>query len=450
MKTNIVRMAIGAVTVGCMTCQGQVVPKHQDLLVALSSGANSSIYVVDSDSGSIRGLLSGIGPSASWPPPTRGIGPSLAETLIKVITTRSGRILTLASARTTPLLEVDPSTGDRSALPISNGNNGVQTVVLTQVDQRTVLVGNGRSSFLPDIQSELFRVDLTTNVVSRILGGLRGDGPVFGSITSVDLLDHQTAIASEFSTVADSALYRVNLSTGDRSIVSLLGPFAASRRVITGGVLSSTFTTFGPDGFGGGPVGNSASYPASVLDGVVYTAISTQPIANRYYSGVLSVDTATGDRALRLGYALLGGNLVAAPAIPGLEIDFGSASAINRGLHDELLVGEGFYPTRLFGWNPRANTGRIITDFAAAFPVSALQNTRIRSIAVYTNCPADVNLDGIADDADFSPFAAAYSIGNCEAPAMPLPCPSDLNADGMVDDADFAIFMTGYDRLLCE
>lgn len=79
-----------------------------------------------------------------------------------------------------------------------------------------------------------------------------------------------------------------------------------------------------------------------------------------------------------------------------------------------------------------------------------LLNTRIRSIAIYTNCPADINLDGIADDADFSPFAVAYSIGVCDDPAMPLPCPSDLNADGMVDDADFAIFMTGYDRLLCE
>ncbi|HEX8876839.1 MAG TPA: hypothetical protein VF777_08835 [Phycisphaerales bacterium] len=449
MNTSVIRMAMGAMALACATCQGQVVPKHRDLLVGLSA-PSGSIYVVDADSGLIRGLLSGIGPSASWPPPTRGTGPGLAENLIKIITTRSGRILTIASSRTAPLLEIDPSTGNRSTLPVTVANNGLQTVVLTQVDQRILLLGNAGSLFLPNVESELFRVDLTTNSASRVLGALRGDGPVFGSITSVDLLDRHTAIASEFSATADSALYRVDLSTGDRSILSLLGPSAASRGVITGGVLSSTFTTFGPNGFGSGPIGNSASYPAGVLDGVVYSVISTQPIANRYYSGVVSVDTATGDRVLRLGYGLLNGNLVTAPPIAGLAIDLGSVNAINRGLNDELLIGEGFYPTRLLGWNPRANTGRIITDFAVAFPTAALQNARIRSIAIYTNCPADVNLDGVADDADFSPFAAAYSIGSCEDAAMPLPCPSDLNADGMVDDADFAIFMTGYDRLLCD
>ncbi|MFO0861068.1 MAG: hypothetical protein U0570_10955 [Phycisphaerales bacterium] len=64
-------------------------------------------------------------------------------------------------------------------------------------------------------------------------------------------------------------------------------------------------------------------------------------------------------------------------------------------------------------------------------------------------CPADLNGDGLVEDADFSLFAGAYNILDCADPAMPAGCPADVNGDGFVDDADFVLFVSAYNELLC-
>ncbi len=65
-------------------------------------------------------------------------------------------------------------------------------------------------------------------------------------------------------------------------------------------------------------------------------------------------------------------------------------------------------------------------------------------------CPADINLDGVVDDADFSAFVVGYNALLCSDPAMVLTgCSSNLNSDLVVDDADFVIFVTAYNDLLC-
>ncbi len=65
------------------------------------------------------------------------------------------------------------------------------------------------------------------------------------------------------------------------------------------------------------------------------------------------------------------------------------------------------------------------------------------------SCPADLNFDGLVEDADFSIFVVAYDTLDCADPAMPAGCPADLNADALVDDADFSIFVVAYDALVC-
>lgn len=64
-------------------------------------------------------------------------------------------------------------------------------------------------------------------------------------------------------------------------------------------------------------------------------------------------------------------------------------------------------------------------------------------------CPADLNNDGIVEDADFSLFVVAYDALDCADPVMSLGCPADLNHDGVVDDADFSPFVVAYNELLC-
>ncbi len=92
-------------------------------------------------------------------------------------------------------------------------------------------------------------------------------------------------------------------------------------------------------------------------------------------------------------------------------------------------------PTCRIYYNTLINSGTI--DFPAnVIPLAA-------------PCPADLNNDGLVDDADFSIFVVAYDILDCADPTMPAGCPADLNADGVVDDLDFQVFVVAYDELLC-
>lgn len=64
-------------------------------------------------------------------------------------------------------------------------------------------------------------------------------------------------------------------------------------------------------------------------------------------------------------------------------------------------------------------------------------------------CAADLNHDGLVDDADFVFFAQAYDLLDCSGPGMPPGCPADFNHDSVVDDSDFVSFAAAYDALLC-
>ncbi len=70
-------------------------------------------------------------------------------------------------------------------------------------------------------------------------------------------------------------------------------------------------------------------------------------------------------------------------------------------------------------------------------------------LRLFGPCPADLNNDGLVEDADFSIFIVQYNILDCADPAMPSACSADLNSDLLVDDADFVIFLSAYNELLC-
>lgn len=58
-----------------------------------------------------------------------------------------------------------------------------------------------------------------------------------------------------------------------------------------------------------------------------------------------------------------------------------------------------------------------------------------------STCPADLNQDGLVDDADFIRFAQSYD--------LLLDPVGDLNLDEGTDDEDFVLFAAAYDALLC-
>ena len=57
-------------------------------------------------------------------------------------------------------------------------------------------------------------------------------------------------------------------------------------------------------------------------------------------------------------------------------------------------------------------------------------------------CPADLNGDGVVDDADFTIFSVAYN--NLDDPR------GDLNGDGITNDDDFTLFAPAYDNYYCD
>jgi hypothetical protein len=70
-------------------------------------------------------------------------------------------------------------------------------------------------------------------------------------------------------------------------------------------------------------------------------------------------------------------------------------------------------------------------------------------LRLYGPCPADLNSDGLVDDADFSIFIVQYDVLDCADVSMPSGCSADLNSDLLVDDQDFSIFVVAYDAVLC-
>ncbi len=75
------------------------------------------------------------------------------------------------------------------------------------------------------------------------------------------------------------------------------------------------------------------------------------------------------------------------------------------------------------------------TGLSVPVPVLRLAFTPKRA------CAADLNGDGVVDDADFVIFATAYDIL--------LTGLGDFNFDGQVDDTDFVLFAAAYDLLIC-
>ncbi len=61
---------------------------------------------------------------------------------------------------------------------------------------------------------------------------------------------------------------------------------------------------------------------------------------------------------------------------------------------------------------------------------------------------ADLNADGLVDDADFVLFAAQYDLVLCADPLMPDSCSADFNHDGLVDDGDFTVFIPAYTKMI--
>lgn len=268
--------------------------------------------------------------------------------------------------------------------------------------------------------------------------------PVSFTLCSRDLF-----VAADFlsAPVTGLATFEINLQSMSQRLLTSPSSSTISRYNVSAGQASPNTVAYVP--FGTGPFCGQSSHPIGFAGGHVYFSAISQH-SGGYIGGVVQVDPATGNRELILGSAIDATNqVVYVPPASGLPSYNALPSAFFDSPTGELFIGEWDPTSRIVAFDPQTGAARVIVDFAAYFaPASSFQ--RVRGIAIYTNCPADINLDGFADDSDFTHFVGAYDILDCADAAMPVPCPSDLNADGLVDDADFQIFVSGYDTLVCD
>jgi hypothetical protein len=121
----------------------------------------------------------------------------------------------------------------------------------------------------------------------------------------------------------------------------------------------------------------------------------------------------------------------------------------NDGVHT-LTEASGFVPLKAGAHDFRveyfnaADTGTISLKYEAfgALTSAAISKRNIPATFYrWSNCPADINLDGLVDDTDFVLFTSGYN--------TLLSYTGELNYDAKVDDTDFVVFATAYDALTC-
>jgi hypothetical protein len=117
------------------------------------------------------------------------------------------------------------------------------------------------------------------------------------------------------------------------------------------------------------------------------------------------------------------------------------------GLCVTMRVGQRFGGGAAVNFDGRFNTFGMNGKRATA---SSSETTGSNAIALATRlvfsrppstCPADLNADGVVDDADFVVFVEAYEFLTTPA--------GDFDFDGVTGDGDFVVFVAGYDALVC-
>ena len=227
---------------------------NQRLLLPRS--ANQSLISANLASGD-RSIVSGGG---------NGTGPELNGPQRLVVDAENNRAVVVSSSGNA-LIGVDLDSGDRTIL---SDNASVGSGPLFSTPQDVFVDAASDRAFVLDAALGLFSVDLATGNRSIVSDAATGSGPLWGF---ADSLDADLATDTGYVTDdGDTALYSVNLTSGDRAVIS------------------------NNAGIGTGP---SISFPNDVR---IDTANNRAFIVNRgTFSNLMAIDLASGDRTIVSG-----------------------------------------------------------------------------------------------------------------------------------------------------
>lgn len=263
-------------------------------LLVTTNGELFAVSVVTGD----RTLLAG---------PALGTGPSLATVALAFAPAKNVAYV----ARNTAVLEVlavDLATGNRTTLPYpaapAGGDDAGAFTCMRYDAANDRLLGSDYAG------SAIRAVDVTTGVRSEWFRVARGTGPQTPRPLGIGLLDDAHAVILDGTT--SDALVRVDLATGDRSLLSGAGPaLGQNARAMTIDPVGGRALVAGSIGAGDGLVGvdlltgaRTVVSPGGVGGGVLLSnpfALDTDGVTAWITNGtgtILAADLATGARTL--------------------------------------------------------------------------------------------------------------------------------------------------------
>lgn len=430
-------------------------PHHLDLIVA--SRFYGSLIAVDRSTGMIRSIVTGTD-VRDLSLPVRGSGTALNGAQSGDIgISRDGRIFWKLAPTTSTYgtYQVDPVSGNRSGLFGSGAAAHDSTGTPIVWNAKTLLLAADGFNAGSSGNARVLRYGLPAGPTTILSGDLVGDGPRTFRARYMAAADATTVFVAETGTLGgvtnNPGIFRIDLQSGARTFISRLGKDTLNRKTVTGGVLSAGTT---PLTRGTGPVINGQVRSLLFRQGKLYIGASSQKPDLSFVYCIIEVNPATGNRTLVVGTALVddgtGTNFVSQAASNAGAPPFDSPSGMLE-LPDSSIAF-----TSLFSYNtilrlmPETRELTMLADLGPQIATAARGNMQLTSMAVFSNCDGDLNLDGFVDDADFSLFVAGYDLLDCADPAMKPPCAPDINGDLFVDDADFSRFVVRYDALVCE
>lgn len=428
-------------------------PHHLDLVVA--SRAYGTLFAIDPATGAVRSVVTG--PDLrSASKPVRGTGTLLAGALSGDLgASRDGRLfwkLALSSGAT-GTYQIDASSGNRAGLfgtgSSLHDSNGMPLLL----NAKTLLIGADGFTQISGINSRVLRYPLPAGPTTIFSGDLVADGvQLFRGRTLTFGPDHALYVAEigTLGVVTSGGVYRVDLATGFRSLVSRTGTLPLFRYDVVNGTES-------PNTFfwnrGAGPVTNGQVRSIACRGNTLYVGVSSK-VNSVFYSAILSIDIASGDREVVVGTALVddgnGSTLVTVPPSNVGAPAFDSPSGLTLLSDGTIAFSSLFTYNTICRLNPDTREVTAIADLGPQVTVDVRGNMLLTSLTQFANCPGDLNLDGFVDDADFVLFVQAYDLLDCADAAIVPPCAADLNGDLVVDDGDFVGFVVGYNKLVCE
>jgi hypothetical protein len=288
-------------------------------------------------------------------------GPHLALTLLS-----PDRLIAAASTRP-GRFSVDIVTGNRTLLPGTTGPLWKGEGDMLALDPDTFLAIADDFAAGKEGDGKIIRYEISTGESTLISGVARGDGVVMHRPRAITMLNDNAVAVVEFGPIGSDSLpgaivYRVDLATGDRSVISTLNSSTPSRYTASGGVRSASRMNIPLRGTG--PTFALGHRGACFVGGRLFVGgTAAETSANVFEGGIVEVDLVTGDRVLVGGTAYEGTTKVTR------EFGFGSdpykpdaPTALTKFGNSSLLLTETFGPNKVWKFDVETRRIRAVAD----------------------------------------------------------------------------------------